>query len=497
MRTLQRLRHLRPVYGPDEGGGRRDGFVVHEEKRRWRKRLRVLTLLAVLVAVSAGALLVADAVRLVGEAVVATQPLVLHAPGRVRVAEVFHVEGESFAEGEPLLRLESVASSGQRARLAHAVERRRLLLELYDSGVPIDVAGAPRERDPVAEARHAAAQVRAEREAAEARLDELEARQSSLRLAQARLAEESEGRVLVLEERWTGAEAELAHAQAALEPARFHADATRELWERGLLSRRDLAETRADFEEARYDVQERGARARSLLSELDNARELRVLSSAELEALETEIAAQVRRARLELDALDARAELWDGLAAHYRALGMGSAPDPARRTELERALLEAELAEARAELAALEGEVGHGTLVADGAGTIDLLHVCAGSVVDAGAPLVAYFDRSALRVVAYLPPSAARQLADGAPCTLIPEGGGPRVHGTVAALGGSLVPCPSVLRARRAGQVDLRVPVVVECPVATLRPNARFKVVFEGQSKVERARRALGGLLRF
>ena len=84
MRNLQRLRHLRPVGGPEEGV-RRTGFVIREEKRIWRRRLRRLAILALVVAVPLAILQLVDALRVVGEAYVTTRPVVLRAQSRVRV----------------------------------------------------------------------------------------------------------------------------------------------------------------------------------------------------------------------------------------------------------------------------------------------------------------------------------------------------------------------------------------------------------------------------
>ncbi len=452
-------------------------------RRRARYRLRrqlrsLLPVLALALPVVVGAY-VLSALRLTADALVVTAPVVARAPSAVRVVEVLCAPGDARRAGDPLVRLGPIGQDAEGLRLATRVESKRLRLELLAAGGRVDVAGRWEAPDLALEAER-------ESQLAEADLGVLEAELTRLvRLRERRaveLRDEQEARagvVTELVERLSAAQASQRVAETTLRPAELDARNSERLHAEGIVPDREVEVRRADHDAARFEVDERALEARALARRLETAETQATLGKELNTAMLAELDAELAAAEREVEAGLRRAELWRQAEIYYREKRVGTTLPVEEQRVYELALLGADLREAEAALVAHDEARGAVILYAELDGVVDRVAVRAGSVVEAGAELVSYYDPTALDVVAYASPRLAGRLAPGTGVRLVPHGGGDVLEAELATVGQAWVRCPPQLPVSDQPGADLRLPLVVACDAAELRPGMRLRARFQ------------------
>lgn len=494
MRSMQRLRHVRVPTEPEvrriHDAERRS--VARKERRLWLRRLRAATrfaLVAVLL-VLVGRWIWGG--RFLADGLVEADLVVVQAPARVRVAEVFCEPGQRCVRGMPLVRLESLAPPEERRALELALEQDRVRLRLYEAGGELGDGDVARRGERVVEAQREARLAEAERAVAVAALERLARERAVLELALREEQARQAGLVESLEERVAAARSLIAEAQAAAGLADWDARSRLELSVQGLVSDRDLAAALSTRDAARGDLEGLSATARSLAREVEAARAVAALGAGRAHAALDEMAGRLAEGRAQVDALAQRRDQWSALAERQRELGASGAPgEAARLRDLELELLRAQVAEAEARLAAHDARAGQGVIRAQADGLVERVFVGPGSVLEAGEPLVRTYDPTRMRVVAYLDRDGASRAWPGRPCRILGVREELELDGRVRSVDAVWAPCPPALPARAKGSTDMRLPVHVECVALDeklqLRPNMRVRVLFKDEEHVAAA----------
>jgi multidrug resistance efflux pump len=485
VKSLQKLSHSRPSTPAERARLRlvEAEKVAARERRIWLHRLRRSIPVLVAAALLATVFALVIGLRRVADGLVLAHRVEVQAPARVLVAETFVQPGATCAPGDPLIRLAAVTGQSERGRLLALIDSRRHRLAWFDAGGEAEEFGRTLRSDLLAEARLARGEAETEREVALAQLEGLRRERDELQLSLARDIERQEGDIAVLVDREVEAAARVREVQADLALAGFDIEAAEQLNGTGVISRRDVVSSR--LERAAYEFSNEGyvASARALASELEAARKTLELDRERGEAALALADARAEAARREVLAVERRMELWAELAEHHARLDPG-APDVPRLRRLRRSVLESELAEAEAQLAAHDEDHGERTITAQTGGVVDQVFVDPGAMLEKDAPLLAYHDPGALRVVAYVTPELAPTVSVGQACRLVAEGDHSEVEAVVASIGSAWTQCPTSLPRRTTRASDLRVPVVIEVPTLELaehfHPNMRLKITFAG-----------------
>lgn len=486
MKTLQRLRHIRPPSSEQLNRCRVEEarLVSQEERLRWLRVLKRMALWIVLAGAAVGTGYWIMDLGSTADGIVQANLVVVRAPATVRIAEVFCEPGQHCKKGDPLLRLSSLGGEDARRALEMMVQKRRLRKALVEAGGNLDAVDLSRRGELVAEADREASLATAEYKAALARLKKLINERDTFLIKLQMEDQKNFGQVASLEERLSEAEAlvEAAHAEKRI--AEFDAEKNRNLEASGLMPLRDVLEAESKKDASHKKVESLNASARALQNEKETAEEIWDLEKERAEAALFEVNTRIEEAWCETEATRLRRDLWQELAERRKKLFSSEPVDENRLREIELELLEVEVAEAEALLGKLDRELGNITVRAEFDGIIDQVHVAGGDVVDATTPLASYFDPSKQWVTAYVTPDLAGEDLDGRACTLVPEGDCPSLEGRVASMGWVWVPCPPQIPERSGSAVDYRLPVRIECrgeaDLKSFRLNTRMKVVFAG-----------------
>ena len=485
MKSLQKLGHSRPT-SPAERVRLRlveAEKVAARERRIWLHRLRRGVPLLIAAALLATVFVLVVGLRRVADGLVLAHRVEVQAPARVRVAETFTRPGQTCSPGDPLIRLEAVSGLPERGRLEALIASRRHQLEWFDAGGEAEEFGRALRSDLLAEAEREAGEAETGRAVALARLEGLRRERVELELSLALDFERQEGDIAALVDRELEVAARVREVQAELELAGFDIDAAEQLEWSGVVSQRDVISSRLEREAFEFSSESTIASARALATELATARKTLELDRTRGEAALALSDARVEAARREALAAERSIELWGEIVEYHARLDPG-VPDVPRLRELRRSVLESELDEAEAQLAAHDDAHGEKTIVAQTGGVVDQVFVAAGAVLEKDAALLAYHDPRALRVVAYVTPELAPTVTVGQACRLIVEGDRSEVDAVVASIGSAWTQCPTSLPRRTTRTSDLRVPVVIEVPSAEVaehfRPNMRLKITFSG-----------------
>ena len=490
MRTLQRLAHTRPPRPRQITHIRRaeDLTLQRRKKGIWRSRLKRLGVLSAVALVVLGVGAFLDRNVVLHGVVEHPNTITPLAPAQVRVTDVLVEPGATCRRGQVLVRLEAVDSSPRHALKAE-IDERRTRLELARAGGELEGFDVGRRLDQAERSELERDAARAELAVALARLRELREEGDTLaaELDQSRALRTGEARTLREELRRAQAEAD----RALAETRRAELDATQKgvLEEDGIVSRWDAVAAEVDHTKAMYSVDETAARIEQVARELEVAEELATLEARRATEAREAMQAGLDVAAEEVEAARVRLELWTDLAAQRRALLPGDGVEGAELRALELRVLASQLRRAEARLAQLDRELGNLTVVAESDGVVDQVHVGRGSIVQAGAPLVGYYDPSEMRIVVYAPPGRVDDLRAGGPCHVYPAGGGAAIDARIHSVGLSWSALPGMLRdSADEPATTPHLPIRVECAdaeeLARLRPNMRLRMIVRREGRL-------------
>lgn len=489
MRTMQRLRHVRP---PDEHEVRRIHSaerrkISRKENRIWVRRLRNFTRLAsilLLIALLSWWLLGG---RFTADALVESNLVVARAPASVRVAEVYCRQGQRCAVGTPLVRLESLAPAEDRRPLELALEQRRLRLELVLAGGDLGDTDIARRAERFAEAERELENAENDRLLALASLESLLRRRAALELTLREERTERGGVVASLEERVAEAQALVEGGLALTSFTDWDVYSRTELNVEGVLSDRATAEALQAQGVAEGEVKGRSAAARAVAKELEAARAIAALGQEKLDRSLAEVDAEVEVARTRARAAADRRDQWFAAAGRLREMGAAEGEgEAARLRAIELRLLAVEVAEAEARLAEYDRGVGELVLESRSEGIVERVLAQPGAVYEGGAELVRLFDPAGMHVVAYLDQDQTAKVTRGQSCLLMPLGSSQTFHGRVESIDAVWTPCPPFLPSNDVASTDLRLPVHIACDaldqLTQLGPNMRVRVLFKDEA---------------
>lgn len=486
MRGLQRLRHAQPATHEETASHRL--AVVREirsrERRLWLYRLRrALPWAVVLLILGAGVRLLSGLSN-VADALTHSSSVVVSAPAKVRVAEIFLRPGQSCRRGDPLLRLEALESQAERASFVALVEEHRLRLEWFDAGGEVEEFGRPLRVDLLADAERQAAQASEEIAVVTARIAALRREREDLRLAGMENSARERGNVAVRTEDGIVARTRLEEARSEKELADFESLAASQLHSDGVVAERAVIEKRTERDGSVQTIEGLIATVIARGHELATGMELSELADQRAEQALAVIDARIETAQAELRATQTKQAGWQTMVEHHRRLAPLVPTEAGRVRALRRQLLSAELAGSRARLEDFDERHGEGLVSALADGIVDRVLVDAGAVVDRDTPLMTYYDPELVRVVAYVTPELAAELTIGEACKIVPEGGGDTLDAHVVSIGAAWVECPKTLPKRSSRTVDLRVPVAIAISQPhdkrRITPNMRMKIVIDG-----------------
>ncbi len=476
MRTLGKLRHEHLAASARASVQAQEQRKVQAQERSvWRRRASWLARLVGIAAIGwfVGALFFA--VGRTAEGVVRVESVTVTAPAPVRVARLLCRDGQTVERGQVLALLEPVHDP-ERDVLTSRLQRSKVRLALVQGGATLDEVDIGRRTESLV-----AAQLELQRAGNDARRAELEVAgltrsREALAAALHQDKTRKQGTVAVLQEQLREARARVEQATATLHEKRERAAERQRLAEAGITSGRDLAAALADEQAAAQEVAARQAAVLALEQAKGAASIDRDLEGERATAALAELDAAIATARATAEFASKESAAWRGTAARRDALLPRSSVPTTDLLALEVALLSAEVAEREAELGAHDHRVGRATIRAEHAGVVDRVHASEGAVLDAGQPLLTYFDPRAAWVELYVAPDQER-LALGGEVSLVPEGGGKAVAGTVAAIGRILVQAPVSLAAGIAAPTHRFLPVRITTATPLL-PNQRVRAVF-------------------
>ncbi len=483
MRSLQRLRHVRPAVQESAFQQTRihkldTKAVKRRERAIWLRRLRRAVFLIVIASITLAVISTIAGSRIVANGIVRSNVVVLEAPNDARIARWYVRAGGSVSMGDPLLELEPTAPDPLRAELRARWEASLAQLAWFDAGGELELSGQPRRRDSVAAARRSEALERAEGLGLAALVP---VRIQEQRLAEAEI-EERRRDLAAAEQSGLGREErqmeELRQARLQSEQAAVDRTRTADLASRGVQSRRE-SETATLSDRvlaARVDSLEAGLRL--LKTERRGA-----VSAAEaaLETAKSRLAvatARVDEAAAAVDAAEARAAAWAQEAERHQGLAPKATVRPETLRKARRARLSADVRVAQAAYDSHVRVFGDRTIFANTGGCIDEVLALEGSVVKAGDPLVRYHDPASMEVVVYATPSATAELSVGDPCTVHCSADGRVGKATILSIGRVWIEAPSGL-GRSAGEDRVAVTLTIDDDVSPFSANATVKAAFE------------------
>jgi multidrug resistance efflux pump len=462
---------------------RRTEDVTFDRRKRgiWSKRLRRLGLLAVLT-------LGIGAVTGVLSRGIVLDGLVVHrnvveprAPAAARVTELLVEPGATVRRGDVLLRLEGLETASRRP-FEEEVAEHETRLALAHAGGELDGGDVGRRLDFVEQALLHAELSRADHDVALARLGALEEEREGLAAAHEEERVARAGTTDSLREELSRVTASRERATAESRRAGYDAQRAAALEEDGFASERDSLAAAVESEKALGGVDEAAALVRSRERQLELSTDLSELEARSAEEEMDAMLARIEVAQREVRTNLVRAGLWEGLAEERRSMLPGDDVDGARLRELELELLEARVRRARARLEEHDREIGNRVVRAECDGVVDRVFVRHGSVVDAEAPLLSYYDPDEVQLVVYGAPGAqAEGLRAGAECRVFPVGHGQAVDARIASVALSWVPRPGLLERDDPSTREPHLPATVElldgADGAFLSPNRRLRVV--------------------
>lgn len=195
----------------------------------------------------------------------------------------------------------------------------------------------------------------------------------------------------------------------------------------------------------------------------------RELDAARTEAIAAE--AELTRARVELAGLRAR---WARQQELAPADGSGR-----EMRQIELALLEDGVEEARQRLHEFDYESGTRTIVAPFSACVGRVYVKPGSHREEGHPLFEIYDPESLHTVAYVQPADRDHLRVGADVRMFPMGSSQVIPGVITEIHGTWARIPSSIQ-EEFGQAQIAVTMRIECDQASrvrLAPHMILKVV--------------------
>jgi multidrug resistance efflux pump len=477
MRTLGKLRHERHVAPSRPVPAAQERLKVRtSEWAVWKKRvllpLRILVPLLVLWFVAK----VLFAWGRTAEAIVRGRPITVTAPARVRVTRVCCATGETVRVGQPLAYLEPVEDS-QRAVLESRLERSRVRLELVRGGASVDEIDINRRQDLLDDARLHLERARIDQRRARLEAQSLERSREQLAFTLQQGGTRQQGTLAVLGEQIAAANAKVTQALAKAQDLQAQLKSREELAEQGIVAGLTMDALRAENEAAAQEVRAR----RSDVAALEQARRA---ASTEHE-LETDRAAA---ALAELDAAVAAAwtatetaqremESWQASADRRSALMPRTEQTPEALAALQVELVMADVAEREAELRDHDRKVGRVIVTSLANGIVDSVPVRNGSVLDAGQPVVTYFDPRDQWVEVFAPPNMAA-VEPGTEVTLVPETSGPEIAGVVASVGQIWTTAPTTLEGGVVDPTRRYLSMRVLTFGAHLQTNQRMRAVF-------------------
>ena len=496
MRSVQRLRHQRtPTPRRKRDLERHDQWAISKKKNLiWRARAKRLALLFAVVGLPLLSFLVWSSSRMLVEGWVEADLVVVSAPERVRVAELFVQPGESCRRGDPLLRLEPLDSSALEV-LEQEVQQKRLRLELAKHGGNVGLGELSLRRERYDDALLAAKDADAEVLTREAQLGASEERYRAARLSREEARARAAERLGKLEGAVELARLAVAGKLAALRLAEFDAQSQTDLEQDGIASKRGRLSAQTDREVVQAELD--AAQAALQVAEQTLALGRRA-ASLEAQALDGELAAEtaaVGAVRAMREEALRRSELRGSLVADRREWLPDELADGAQLRRLELALLEAEVSGAEARLRAEEIRRGRTVVRAECDGRVDRIDARVGTVVSAGESLLQYYDPASVRIVGFARGSQAFEATAGVRCNVVFAGTSTSLEAWVASVGSSLQRMPGAVLAELDGGAIYGVPLEIRpAPEssaearALLRPNMRARIVVERPGLFSRRR---------
>ena len=479
MRSLRRARRARlpsPVTS-----------VAHhaEELRTIKRRERIGVLRAMTLG---GFLLIVAAVlawsahgRIVSEGLVEANLVEVRAPGRVRIEEVLIAPGQRFRRGERLFVLSALGADEERRALELEREHAALRLSLAEAGGDLGEVDLDRRLAATEDAEREWRLADARLTVVEAGIEILERRRATIEAALEREVKGLESEAARLEDEIPEERALAARAAAAEQLAQYDVESRTALKELGAGTQREVAEAEARREQHAREREGREAAARGLELRAARLREEVALERGRAEAELEQLAAELDEARAALTAARVRRDQWRQTTLRRRILAANGPENVARLRRLELELLRKDLERTELRLASFDARVGNTTVLAETDGVCDQLLVTPGSVADEEALLATHYDPSTRRVVAYVGPGGAEELAIGRVCSVTPLKGDESHWGRVTAVAGAWVPRPAAIPGRIEPSEDRR--LAFRLGLSRLpdfyRPGMRVTVVFD------------------
>ena len=489
MRSLQRLRHQRPLAPREVTHVQKTEGSAIAKRQAGLRRKRALRLL-----LGSGVLAIAVLVlhnllssRSVVRGVVRTDMEVIRAPARVRVEKVLVVPGQGCEPGDLLLQLSALDVSVERKVLELEVERSAKRVLIAAAGGVLGTTDLNRRQEMLSDAR---VQLRVAEAAARQASAEWQALVRQRARTEIELAQEkirSDQSVATLEARTEELQAQADSFGAERVLAELGAEQGAELHSEGIVSEYERIAAEVGSRIAQKEWQGASVSLEAAQAELANAASLNALEGDRGEAVLLELDARIAAAQRALELELARRTLWEEVAQERGALLPENPSDAGTLRDLELAMLRIESETAQAKLAAFDARVGNALIHATLRGVVDAVLVREGSIVEAGEVLLRTFDPGGLHVEGYLEPGSEAFLHPGAECTIVPDGGNWSLRGEVSTVASTWEPCPLALLVDGLPEASPRLPFDVQ-PMdggeaggkgMPLRPGMLVRLVFE------------------
>lgn len=485
MRSLQRLQHQRPLAPREVTHVQKSEGSTIAKRQAGVRRKRAVRVFTMALVIAAGVLVIHRLLtsRVVVQGLVKTDLVVVRAPARVRVEQLFVTAGQGCETGEVLMQLRAVDADADRKVLELDVARAANKLQIVAAGGDIGSSDLNRRKEMLSDARVQLqiAEAAARQASAEWQALVRQRARTEIELKQARLQADQEVVRMTARAQELEAAAESVGATRVLKE--LEAEQGEDLHADGLVSERERISSEVGSRIAQQQWQGASVALEAAKSELEHAATMDGLEDERSLAVLSELDARVAAAQRALELELARRELWADVARERGALLPEDPTSPKQLRDLELRLLQIELESAQASLDAFDARVGNTVIKATLTGVVDSVLVREGSIVEEGEVLLRYLDPRGVHVEGYAEPGGDNYLAFGAECTIIPEARARSIKGSVSAISSSWDPCPLPLLSDGMPETNPRLSFRVEPQErgerSLLRPGMRVRIVFE------------------